>query len=141
MFGGDGWLTTADGQERYRIDNGILRLFVEERETGHRSSVTATVKAFYEETPFPNYNEFDSLESFLQRAIDGLFANLLSKQIPIGARILEVGCGTGHLSNYLAASCMAHIYASDMTCLVALRSGVRRQIRHPWRYLPADESV
>lgn len=120
VFGGDGWLTTADGQERYRIDNGILRLFVEERETGHR--VTATVKAFYEETPFPNYNEFDSLESFLQRAVDGLFANLLSKQIPIGARILEVGCGTGQLSNYLAASCMAHIYASDMT-LASLRLG------------------
>jgi ubiquinone/menaquinone biosynthesis C-methylase UbiE len=69
-----------------------------------------------------NYNEFDSLESFLQRAIKGLFAHLLSKQIPIGARVLEVGCGTGQLSNYLAATCMAHVYASDIS-VASLRLG------------------
>ena len=122
VFMADGGLATEDGRERYDIDGGILRLFVAEDEAEPQTSVTGTVQAFYEDAPFPNYNEFDSLDSFLQRAVEGLFTNLLSRQIPIGARVLEVGCGTGQLSNYLAATCMAHTYASDMT-VASLRLG------------------
>jgi 2-polyprenyl-3-methyl-5-hydroxy-6-metoxy-1,4-benzoquinol methylase len=122
VFVANGGLETQDGREHYDIDNGILRLFVAEGEAGPQSSVTSTVQAFYENAPFPNYNEFDSLERFLQRAVEGVFAHLLTRQIPIGARVLEVGCGTGQLSNYLAATCMAHIYGSDMT-LASLRLG------------------
>ena len=129
VFMPSGGLATADGRERYEIDNGILRLFVDDSRVEPRPSVTTTVQAFYEETPFPNYNEFDSLDSFLKRAVEGLFANLLSRQIPIGAKVLEVGCGTGQLSNFLAATCMAHIYASDMT-LASLRLGQAFAAKH-----------
>jgi len=126
-------LVTANGAERYPIEDGILRLFLEEQVTdaqgSARDAVTRTVQAFYEETPFPNYNDFDTLESFVQRAIAGQFANLLSEQIPINAKVLEVGCGTGQLSNYLAATTMAHIYAADMT-FASLRLGQQFAAKH-----------
>jgi 2-polyprenyl-3-methyl-5-hydroxy-6-metoxy-1,4-benzoquinol methylase len=129
LFTADGRLATADARESYEIDNGVLRLFIDESGMDSSSSVTTTVQAFYEETPFPNYNEFDSLDGFLKRAVEGLFANLLSRQIPIGAKVLEIGCGTGQLSNYLAAACMAHVYASDMT-LASLRLGQAFAAKH-----------
>ena len=92
-------------------------------------AVTRTVQTFYEETPFPDYDDFDTLDSFVQRAVEGVFANLLSEQIPINAKILEVGCGTGQLSNYLAATTMTHVYASDMT-LASLRLGQQFAAKH-----------
>jgi SAM-dependent methyltransferase len=121
IFTADGQLRTADGRERYAIEDGILRLFVEEPDSSSHK-ITRTVQTFYEDAPFPNYNGYDSLESFLKRAIRGVFANMLAAQIPMNAKVLEVGCGTGQLSNYLAATTMAHFYAADMT-LASLKLG------------------
>lgn len=123
LFTTDGALVTVDRRQRYPIEGGVLRLFVEEGEGGGpRDAVTRTVQTFYEAAPFPNYNDYDSLEGFLKRATEGVFAHLLSEQIPINAKVLEVGCGTAQLSNYLAATTMAHLYAADMT-MASLRLG------------------
>ena len=127
-------LVTADGAERYPVEDGIPRLFLEEQSADDqgrmRDAVTRTVQAFYEETPFPNYNDFDTLSSFIQRgAVKGVLWKLLSEQIPINAKVLEVGCGTGQLSNYLAATTMAHVYATDMT-LASLRLGQQFAAKH-----------
>ena len=86
-----------------------------------RSDVTDTVRAFYEETPFPNYDEFDSVASLQRKASEGLFARLLDEQVPAGARVLEVGCGTGQLSNFLSIANRT-VFASDI-CLNSLRLG------------------
>jgi SAM-dependent methyltransferase len=64
--------------------------------------VTETVKGFYEENPFPNYDDMGSRESLKRKAMKGIFARLLDEQLPRGALILEAGCGTGQLSNFLA---------------------------------------
>src|SRR6516225_9352233 len=69
-------LVTEDGADRYPIEDGILRLFLEEQQSSNdrdrmRAAVTRTVQAFYEETPFPNYDDFDTLRSFVQRAVKG----------------------------------------------------------------------
>jgi SAM-dependent methyltransferase len=66
--------------------------------------VTDDIKAFYEANPFPNYDEFDSAASLLDKARSGLFARLLDEQIPFGARVIECGCGTGQLTNFLAVA-------------------------------------
>lgn len=47
---------------------------------------------------------------------------MLAAQIPMNAKVLEIGCGTAQLSNYLAATTMAHFYAADMT-LASLKLG------------------
>ncbi len=57
-------------------------------------------RSFYEEAPFPNYDDLDSPESLRLKAERGVFARLLTEQIPFGSRILECGCGTGQLSNF-----------------------------------------
>jgi SAM-dependent methyltransferase len=64
--------------------------------------VTDIVKAFYEKTPFPNYDDVDNERALLEKAREGAFARLLSEQIPFSARVLEVGCGTGQLTNFLS---------------------------------------
>ncbi len=60
------------------------------------------VRRFYEHAPFPGYPENDSLSSLRARAEQSEFARLLEQTIPGDARILEVGCGTGQMSLYLA---------------------------------------
>jgi len=60
------------------------------------------VRQFYEETPFPHYPARDSLTWLNARAERSDFARLLNQAIPVNARILDFGCGTGQMSLYLA---------------------------------------
>jgi SAM-dependent methyltransferase len=60
------------------------------------------VRRFYEETPFPGYPARDSLAWLHARAERSDFARLLNQAIPSNARILDIGCGTGQMSLYLA---------------------------------------
>ena len=47
------------------------------------------VQAFYEETPFPNYNDLDSRESLAVKARRNAFAVALDEQLPHDATVLE----------------------------------------------------
>jgi SAM-dependent methyltransferase len=60
------------------------------------------VRRFYAEAPFPGYPARDSLTWLRARAERSEFAGLLDRAIPGDARILEMGCGTGQMSLYLA---------------------------------------
>ena len=60
------------------------------------------VRRFYEHAPFPGYPARDSLAWLRARAERSEFARLLNQAIPGDARILEIGCGTGQMSLYLA---------------------------------------
>ena len=113
-------LASEDGARRYALEDGFYRLFAEESATG---KVTEKVLDFYSGTPFPNYNDFDSVASFIQKANAGVFAALLRQAVPMNGRVLEVGCGTAQLSNFLAATTMARIYAADLTP-ASLRLGI-----------------
>ena len=104
---------------RYPVHGGVVRAFVED---GDPAGVTHKVRDFYEATPFPNYNDFDTYERFHVAARNGVFARLLGEQIPTGAYVLEVGCGTGQLANYLAGAAVARVFAADMS-LASLELG------------------
>ncbi|MGE3622256.1 MAG: class I SAM-dependent methyltransferase [Bdellovibrionales bacterium] len=111
--------TLHDG---YVVEDGILRAFVDDEAETDR--VSGTVKSFYEDAPFPNYNDFDSIGSFIKSARSNIFVKMLGGEIAKGQVVLEVGCGTGQLSNYLAATSFARVIAADMT-MASLRLGVR----------------
>jgi SAM-dependent methyltransferase len=63
---------------------------------------TEAVRRFYEDAPFPGYAANDTLASLRARAEHNEFVRLLDLAIPGDARIVEVGCGTGQMSLYLA---------------------------------------
>ena len=89
------WLCLACGA-RFDAPDGIPNLRLE------GSSRTETVRAFYEAAPFPGYPPRDSLSAFRTRAGRSRFAQLLDRAISADARLVEVGCGTGQMSVYLA---------------------------------------
>jgi|SRR5580658_738460 SAM-dependent methyltransferase len=60
------------------------------------------VRQFYRQAPFPGYPPRDSLASLRARAERSAFPRLLDHAIAGDARILEIGCGTGQMSLYLA---------------------------------------
>ncbi len=116
-----GSLTTGGGR-RFAMNDGIPDLYAElDTATGHVvNGVSNTVRSFYEETPFPNYDHLDSRQSLHAKAGTGQFAKLLDQQIPDQALVLEAGCGTGQLSNFLAMSWRRRVIAGDL-CLNSLR--------------------
>ena len=73
-----------------------------EDEASKTGGVTTTVKDFYEEHPFPNYDGLESVGDLLGKASRSVYAAMLDQQIPVGARILEAGCGTGQLGIFLS---------------------------------------
>jgi SAM-dependent methyltransferase len=103
----------------YEVKNNIPLLFVPNEWSGSKEDVTEVEKSFYEKTPFPNYEDFENVADLVEKARRGLFANLLNEQIPYNIRVLEVGCGTGQLTNFLG---VAHrvVFGTDM-CLNSLR--------------------
>jgi SAM-dependent methyltransferase len=115
-------------QRTFASEGGIPLLFWPTEWTD-KQDVTDTIKAFYEETPFPNYDELDSPESLRAKAERGVFARLLNEQIPYGSRILEAGCGTGQLSNFLGLTWGRFVVGTDI-CLNSLRLGQAFKDRH-----------
>jgi SAM-dependent methyltransferase len=111
----------SPSERRYLVQDGIPLLYADENEEA-AVGVTHTVRDFFEETPFPNYNDFDTIDTFVRKADQGVFARLLRTQLPPNARVLDIGCGTGQLSNYLAATTESNVYATDMS-LASLRLG------------------
>ena len=106
----------------FEANDGIPNFYVEvDPTTGSRvNAVSDSVRSFYEETPFPNYDELDSRQSLQTKAESGVYAKLLDQQLPEGALVLEAGCGTGQLSNFLGMSWKRRVFAGDL-CLNSLR--------------------
>jgi len=106
----------------YPCESGIPLLFWPHEGKEAKTEVTEVIKAFYEANPFPNYEDSDSSWSLREKAQNGIFARLLDEQTPYGARLLEVGCGTGQLSNFLGMSFDRTVFGTDI-CLNSLKLG------------------
>jgi SAM-dependent methyltransferase len=77
-------------------------------------SRTEAVRRFYQQAPFPGYPPRDSLHALRTRAERSAFTRLLDRTIAGDARIVEVGCGTGQMSLYLARADRM-VIAADLT--------------------------
>ncbi len=62
----------------------------------------ATIRDFYTAAPFPGYPPRDSYAALRARSERSTFARLLDEAIAPDATVLEVGCGTGQMSLFLA---------------------------------------
>jgi len=112
----------------YRIEDGIPLLFWKNEWNNSKKDVTDTMKSFYEKTPFPNYEDSEDTGSLIQKAKKGIFARLLDEQIPFNVKVLEVGCGTGQLSNFLGIA-QRYVFGADM-CLNSLKLGQNFKIKN-----------
>src|SRR5262249_39110543 len=65
---------------------------------------TDAVRAFYQAAPFPGYPPAATLAWLRSRAARSELARLLDCAIAPDARILEMGCGTGQMSLFLATA-------------------------------------
>jgi SAM-dependent methyltransferase len=107
-------------RQTYPFTNGIPQLFVQSQSSKGQLDVTDIVKEFYEETPFPNYDDTDSRDSLKTKARRGIFADLLDQQLPPNALLLEAGCGTGQLSNFLGMHWQRRVIGADI-CINSLQ--------------------
>ena len=91
------------------IDNdGILSFDIKDKKTKQ-------VTEFYNENPFPNYKENDNKQTILEKGNQNFLANQFKKFIGYKKNVLEVGCGTGQLSNYFAIGTNNNIIGLDPT--------------------------
>src|SRR5438045_6082561 len=88
---------------------------------------TEKVRDFYSAAPFPAYPESDSLPALRARAERSEFARLLDQAIPPDARILEMGCGTGQMSLFLAGADRLVIGADLTRASLELAEAARRR--------------
>jgi 2-polyprenyl-3-methyl-5-hydroxy-6-metoxy-1,4-benzoquinol methylase len=104
---------------RYVVEEDIPRLFVP---TDDADLDKADVKQFYKTTPSPGYESgADNVRALLEKSRHGMYARLLNEQIPFDARVVEIGCGTGQLTNFLAIAHRSTL-GTDV-CLNSLRLG------------------
>jgi carbamoyltransferase len=108
-------------ERAFEVAENIPRLFWPHENFDDPSDVTEIVKAFYEKTPFPNYDDHDSVGSLIEKSRAGLYARRLDETVPYNCDVLEVGCGTGQLTNYLGIGCR-QVIGTDL-CLNSLRLG------------------
>jgi carbamoyltransferase len=116
QVGGDSARCVGCGAS-FRSEDGIWQLFSPHEKSA--GDVTDVVKQFYEEHPFPNYDDHDSVRSLISKSRKGIYARLLGEQLPFDSRVLEVGCGTGQLSNFLGIGCRT-VVGTDL-CMNSLR--------------------
>ncbi len=73
-----------------------------------------SVRDFYSAAPFPGYPPRDSYPALRARAERSTFARLLDAAIAPDATVLEVGCGTGQMSLFLATG-DRRVVGADLT--------------------------
>ena len=96
----DAYVSEGDPTVIVPIEEGIVRAFVPHEPIA--GDVTDVIKAFYEETPFPNYEGTDDVGSLIEKSMARGFPEMLNRSIRPNATVLEVGCGTGQLGNFLS---------------------------------------
>ncbi len=95
-------------KKKLREIEGIFALKISDLET-------KKVTDFYKITPFPNYKDDDDKQSILKKGNKNFLARQFKKFIGFNKKVLEVGCGTGQLSNYFAIGTNNEIVAFDPT--------------------------
>ena len=82
-------------KKEIKIDGNIIKLEIDD-------TTVEKVINFYNEAPFPNYEDNDDKSSINQKGDNNYLANQFKNFIGFNKDILEVGCGTGQLSIYFS---------------------------------------
>ncbi len=95
------------------------------------TDVTSRVKTFYEKHPFPSYEGVESFGELVTRGRNNAFSRALLDSIGYNKRILECGCGTGQLANFLSLN-NNHVLGIDLS-LSSLKLALEHKRRNGLR--------
>jgi SAM-dependent methyltransferase len=117
----------------FRVSDGIPELCCDP------DARTRAVRAFYSVAPFPGYPPRDSYPALRARAERNEFARLLDAAIAPDATVLEVGCGTGQMTLFLATGGRL-VVGADLTraSLQLAASAARRFAVERVRFVETD---
>jgi SAM-dependent methyltransferase len=118
---GTEYVSLGDASLRFPIEDGIVRAVVPHEPTA--DDLTEAIKVFYEKNPFPNYEDTEDVGSLVEKSVARGFPEMLNRSIPPNATVLEVGCGTGQLGNFLSIA-NRRVLSLDL-CLNSLRLAER----------------
>lgn len=76
--------------------------------------LTNDMSKFYNDVKFPNYDDFDDYGSLYDKGMSNLFTKRLDGELKYGSKILELGCGTGQLTLFLARG-NRQVYGVDIS--------------------------
>ena len=76
--------------------------------------LTEDMSNFYNEVKFPNYDDFDDYASLYDKGMSNLFTQRLDRELNYASKVLELGCGTGQLSLFLARG-NRQVYGVDIS--------------------------
>jgi SAM-dependent methyltransferase len=113
-------LLCAHGSHTFPIEADIPCLFAPNQWPDGKRDVTDIVRDFYEKTPFPNYDELDTRDSLRRKAGEAVFGRVLDGQLSHSARVLEIGCGTGQMTNFLGMGWGRTVIGCDL-CMNSLK--------------------
>ena len=106
---------------RYPCEHGIP-LLLTPTTTIEEERLRQTMQAFYETHTFPGYDDIDSPGILMDKARKSAFGLWVDQAIPPFATVLEVGCGTGQMTNFLGLVQTRTVIGIDMS-LPSLRLG------------------
>ncbi len=121
----DGLRCPSTGETFPNID-GIPSLYMPS--PGEGKDVTARVKSFYEEHPFPSYEGLEEFGELVNKGSHNPFAARLLEGIGYNKLVLECGCGTGQLTHFLQLN-NNHVLGIDLS-LSSLRLAVEHKLRN-----------
>jgi SAM-dependent methyltransferase len=91
-------------------------------------AVTGTVKAFYEENPFPSYDGVEDFGNLVNRGFKSDFTRGLLDAIGHNKLVLECGCGTGQKTHFLSLN-NNHVLGIDLS-ISSLKLGMEHKLRN-----------
>ena len=100
---------------QYSSDSRIPQLFFPHDVLYGPRDVTRKVQDFYDANPFPKYDDVDSRDSLREESLASPLARLLDDQLPSHSLVLDAGCGTGHLANFLALQKDRKVIGADLS--------------------------
>jgi len=108
-----------------RAGNGVL---IDPHCRRNTDRVRRTVEEFYKKYPFPEYDHDETIGTLIDKSRKRVFPELLNRALGFQDKVLEVGCGTGQLGNFLAIS-GRKVLSTDM-CLASLAAGQKFKRDH-----------
>src|SRR3989338_3969978 len=94
--------------------DGILRL-LSPTSVNHEESIRKKMQECYEEHTFPGYDGIDSPSILMEKAGKSGFGTWVDECISPFAAVLEVGCGTGQMTNFLGLVSTRTIIGTDQS--------------------------